>query len=79
MIESCVLGPKTGPERQAGYQTNFPPTPWCLGPAIPTVFSVLSDVSCWDQGRMCEAWLGLVGMKLELGHWPSSFSYGEAW
>ena len=26
MIESCVLGPKTGPERQAGYQTNFPPT-----------------------------------------------------
>ena len=26
MIESHVLGPKTGPERQAGYQTNFPPT-----------------------------------------------------
>ena len=27
MIESCVLGPKTGPERWAGYQTNIPPTP----------------------------------------------------
>ena len=26
MIESCVMGPKTGPERQAGYQTNIPPT-----------------------------------------------------
>ena len=26
MIESRVLGPKTGPERQAGYQTNIPPT-----------------------------------------------------
>ena len=26
MIESCVLGPKTGPERWAGYQTNIPPT-----------------------------------------------------
>ena len=26
MIESRVLGPKTGPERRAGYQTNFPPT-----------------------------------------------------
>ena len=26
MRESCVLGPKTGPERRAGYQTNFPPT-----------------------------------------------------
>ena len=26
MIESHVLGPKTGPERWAGYQTNFPPT-----------------------------------------------------
>ena len=25
MIESHVLGPKTGPERQAGYQTNIPP------------------------------------------------------
>ena len=28
MIESRVLGPKTGPERQAGYQTNIPPTPF---------------------------------------------------
>ena len=26
MIESRVLGPKTGPERRAGYQTNFLPT-----------------------------------------------------
>ena len=26
MIESRVLGPKTSPERRAGYQTNFPPT-----------------------------------------------------
>ena len=26
MIESRVLEPKTGPERRAGYQTNFPPT-----------------------------------------------------
>ena len=26
MIESCVLGPKTSSERQAGYQTNIPPT-----------------------------------------------------
>ena len=28
MMESCVLGPKTGPERQAGYQINIPPTPF---------------------------------------------------
>ena len=26
MIESRVLGPKTSPERRAGYQTNIPPT-----------------------------------------------------
>ena len=26
MIKFRVLGPKTGPERQAGYRTNFPPT-----------------------------------------------------
>ena len=26
MVESRVLGPKTGPERQAGYQTNILPT-----------------------------------------------------
>ena len=26
MIEFRVLGPKTGPERRAGYQTNIPPT-----------------------------------------------------
>ncbi len=26
MMESRVLGPKTGPERRAGYQTNIPPT-----------------------------------------------------
>ena len=26
MIEFRVLGPKTGPERRAGYRTNFPPT-----------------------------------------------------
>ena len=26
MTESRVLGPKTGPERRAGYQTNIPPT-----------------------------------------------------
>ena len=34
MRESRVLGPKTGPERRAGYQTNFPPTPhWCSATA----------------------------------------------
>ena len=26
MIKSRVLGPNTGPERRAGYQTNIPPT-----------------------------------------------------
>ena len=26
MMESRVLGPKTGPERRAGYQINIPPT-----------------------------------------------------
>ena len=54
MMESRVLGPKTGPERRAGYQINIPPTP--------------SNVLCWDQGRTCRAWLGLVGMESELGH-----------
>ena len=42
--------------------------PWCSGIAVPTVFSVLSDISCRDQGRVCWAWSGLVGMKVELGH-----------
>ena len=40
----------------------------CLGIAVLTVFGVPSDISCWDWGRVCRAWLGLVGMKAELGH-----------
>ena len=40
----------------------------CSGIAVPTVFGVLSDVSCQDRGRVCWAWSGLVGMKAELGH-----------
>ena len=40
----------------------------CSGTAIPTVFGVPPNISCWDWGRMCQAWSGLVGMKLELGH-----------
>ena len=47
---------------------NWYSFPQCLGIAIPTVFSVPSDVSCQDQGRVCRVWLGLVGMKAELGH-----------
>ena len=27
-----------------------------------------SNVLCWDWGRTCQAWSGLVKMKLELGH-----------
>ena len=41
---------------------------WCLGTAVPTVFGVLPNVSCWDWGRMCQVWSGLFGMKSELGH-----------
>ena len=40
----------------------------CSGIAVLTVFGVPSDVSCQDWGRVCRAWLGLVGMKAELGH-----------
>ena len=40
MIESRVLGPKTGPERRAGYQTNFLPT---MGMGIPRWFTVLRN------------------------------------
>ena len=40
----------------------------CSGIAVPTVFGVPSDISCWDWGRVCRAWSGLVGMKAELGH-----------
>ena len=40
----------------------------CLGIAVPTVFGVPSDVSCQDQGRVCQAWSGLVGMKVQPGH-----------
>ena len=38
MIESRVLGPKTGPERWAGYQTNFPPTTY------------VESLELWKQG-----------------------------
>ena len=41
---------------------------WCSGTAVLTVFGVPPNISCWDWGRMCRAWLGLVGMKSELGH-----------
>ena len=27
-----------------------------------------SNILCWDRGRMCRAWSGLVRMKSELGH-----------
>ena len=47
---------------------NWYSFPWCSGIAIPTVFGVLSDISCRDWGRVCRAWLGLVGMEAELGH-----------
>ena len=47
---------------------NWYSFPQCLGIAVPTVFGVLSDVLCWDRGRVCQAWSGLVGMKAELGH-----------
>ena len=47
---------------------NWYSFPWCSGIAIPTVFGVPSDVSCRDRGRVCRAWSGLVGMKVELGH-----------
>ena len=33
-MESCVLGPKIGPERQAGYQTNIPPTAYATNKNI---------------------------------------------
>ena len=51
MIEFRVLGPKTGPERRAGYRTNFPPTPASLeGP-----WSLLSQRSERSlQGLTCE-------------------------
>ena len=44
MIESCVLGPKTGPERWAGYQTNILPT---------TVHS--RGAACHYVGGECDA------------------------
>ena len=47
---------------------NWYSFPWCSGIAVPTVFGALSDVSCRDQGRACQAWLGLVGMEVGLGH-----------
>ena len=46
---------------------NWYSFPWCSGTAVLTVFGVPPDVSCWDRGRMCQAWSGLVGMKSELG------------
>ena len=47
---------------------NWYSSPWCSGTAVPTVFGVLSNVLCQDRGRTCQAWLGLVRMKSELGH-----------
>ena len=47
---------------------NWYSFPRCSGIAVPTVFGVPSDISCWDWGRACQAWSGLVGMKVELGH-----------
>ena len=47
---------------------NWYSFPRCWGIAVPTVFSVPSDVSCRDRGRVCRAWSGLVGMEAELGH-----------
>ena len=47
---------------------NWYSFPRCSGIAVPTVFGVPSDVSCWDWGRVCWAWSGLVRMKSELGH-----------
>ena len=47
---------------------NWYSFPWCSGTAVPTVVRVPSNVLCRDQGRTRQAWLGLVGMKSELGH-----------
>ena len=47
---------------------NWYSFPWCSGIAILTVFGVPSDISCRDQRRVYWVWLGLVGMKSELGH-----------
>ena len=47
---------------------NWYSFPRCSGIAVPTDFGALSDVSCRDRGRACQAWSGLVGMEVELGH-----------
>ena len=54
---------------------NWYSFPRCSGIAIPTVFSVLSDISCQDRGRVCRAWSGLVGMEAELGHSLTTIHY----
>ena len=58
MIKFRVLGPKTGPERRAGYRTNFPPTPgwsqsrhrfyllWAWRQILLQVY-FLQDCLCW--------------------------------
>ena len=50
----------------------------CSGTAVPTVFSVPSNILCQDWGRTCQAWLGLVGMKSELGHSLTGARIGAA-
>ena len=54
---------------------NWYSFPWCSGIAVLTVFGVPSHVSCRDQGRVCWAWSGLVGMKPELGHSLTTVSF----
>ena len=65
MIESCVLGPKTGPERQTGYQTNIPPTP---GIAMQGLLMLCTDISYQDLGMEVQELLGIIRMETELGH-----------
>ena len=50
-MESHVLGPKTSPERWAGYQTNIPPTTSCLSVGFISLFTFALEpllASRWD-------------------------------
>ena len=52
MMESRVLGPKTGPERQPGYQINIPPTTftadiWPVGGG--EMNAIIRQVGAWCE------------------------------
>ena len=67
MIKSHVLGPKTGPERWAGYQTNIPPT---------TGYGGTDDETLWIPSCVRERLRSRVVRRDE--HWDRPYVQGTS-